>query len=666
MKKKIFVTFIIFFAIIALYNIKSEATFKITDFEINCNVEENGDIEIEENIYYYTNENKNGLIRTINTKNNMNSKNSADDKIVLEAVCADDIEYQKVNSASIGQNGVYTLKKSGTEYEIKVFSPFRTSNKKITYKYKLSNVAVKYNDIAELYWNFIGAEWDCEIDKVKINITLPQKVQSGTIYVYGHGSDNGRFSKIGNYITLTASGLEAYQALDARILFPTSALPQSNKLVNKNVLDKYINQEEGISAKRGKPKVLFGLSINEIALSISTIIVVIGIYIYIKYDKEYKVEKYKYYREIPYNLDPEILQKIYYGKNKNAFLITFLNLIKKGVFRIEKTVNEVGKETEKIVFVEYGVGLKEHQKIVRDLIRSFMKSDENEITLLELQSKMKTHTSSKYRKFRDKLNNEIEGLFGEAKKAPKKIITVLAILMVILIGFISILAAGMSTEGLEASFGIAMFLGMTALIYAIFFATVGNFWPAMIFLIFHCGMFQIGNIGMLISCNIGIMYIPYVLLFILIQYVIRVKKQSKEERQIREQLKGLRRFLNDYSYLAEKEEITEIVLWEEYFILAIALGLNKQVIDEWYEYGQMFMNSNLESSLYNVGGYTYIDTTMRPMFSRYSSMQISSSSGSRSSYSGSSGGFSGGSSSGGGGRRRRRRKFFLSHIIILL
>jgi preprotein translocase subunit YajC len=45
---------------------------------------------------------------------------------------------------------------------------------------------------------------------------------------------------------------------------------------------------------------------------------------------------------------------------------------------------------------------------------------------------------------------------------------------------------------------------------------------------------------MLVNSGIGIMYIPYVLLFILIQYVVRVRKDSKEERQIIEMIKGLR------------------------------------------------------------------------------------------------------------------------------
>lgn len=659
MKKKILIGIIVFCAIIAVYTIKSEATFKITNFTINCTLKENGDMQIEENINYYTTESKNGLIRTIDTRNEMNTNNSADNIIELESVLADGVEYRKTISATVGTSGVYTLNKKGTEYEIKVFSPFNSGNKRITYIYKLRNVAVKYQDIAELYWNFIGPEWDCKIDNVRINIILPQEAGNGTIYVYGHGSDNGTFTKNKNYITLRASGLKAYQALDARILFPTSAISQSTKIVNKSVLDKYINEEEGITAKKEQPQILFELSVAQIAMGTSVLILIIGIYIYFRYDKEYSVQKYRYYREIPYDLEPEVLQRIYYGsKTKKSFWITFLNLVKKGVFTIEKTTNEVGRETEKILFGKSVKNLKEHQKLVRDIIKGCMGSGKNEITLLELQAKIKTRTSRKFVQFNKSLESEVQALFGETKKAPKGIITILAFGMIALILLITTMSL-ITAKGEMEGFGIAMSLGMTALVYSIFFAVAGRAWPVMIFLLFHCSAFQAANIGMLVSAGIGWMYIPYALLFILIQYVVRVRKASKEERQIIEQLKGLRRYLKDYSLLSEKEDVANLAIWEDYLIMAIALGLNEKIINDWYEYGQIYMDSNLEKSFYNMGGYTHIRTNIMPVFQSYSTMTMSSGSSSGSSYSGSSGGFSGGSSSGGGGRRRRRRKFVL-------
>ena len=661
MKNKILIGIILFLGIIILYNAKSEATFKISNFQIDCEVQENGDIEIKENITYYTDENKNGLIRTIETKNKINLTNSAD-TLELEEISVDGINYKQTSNAQVGDEGVYTYSESASKYEIKVFSPFTIKTKTISYKYKLTNVAVKYNDIAELYWNFIGTEWDCTIDNLIINISLPRIATNGNIYVYGHGSDNGTFTKTENYITLKAQNISAYQAIDARILFPTIAIPTSTKTVDKEVLYKYIDLEEGMYEKREDIKILFGLSIKQIALGISALIILVGIIIYFKHDKEYNVEKYKYYREIPYNLEPEILQRIYYGKiTKNAFWVTFLNLIKKGVFKVEKTTNKLGKETEKIIFEDDNTELKEYQKVVKKQIKAFFSTKKNEIDMLKLQAKMKVSKPKNYSKFKEELDSEVEGIVGEVKKVPKKIIVFLAINMATLVTLITILSFITNNNGI--GIGIAMFLGITAVIYTMFFTFIPFSISMVVFFGIHFTAFQSANIAMLIQAGIGIMYIPYILLFILMQYVIRIKKSSKEERKIKEQIKGLRRYIKDYSLLSEKDEINQITLWEEYFILAIALGLNKKVINDWYEYGQNYMeDSNLETSLYNIGGYTCMATAMVPSFNSYvnaSSRNYSSGGNGSSSFSGSSGGFSGGSSSGGGGRRWRRRKFLL-------
>ena len=659
MKKKILMGCLIFFIIIGIYTIKSEATFKITDFGISCIVEENGDMEIVENIRYFTTDNKNGLIRTIDTKNKMNSKNSADNNIVINGILVDGMEYKRTDSAKVGESGVYTLKQSNTSHEIKVFSPFQTNVKRITYKYKLSNVAVKYNDIAELYWNFIGSEWDCPIDNVEINIILPEAAENETIYVYGHGADSGTFTKTKNYIMLKASDLEAYQALDARILFSNSAIPLSTKNVNKNVLDKYINEEEGITIQEEEIKIFGRYSVKEIAIVISIMIFIAGMYLYFKYDKEYRVKKYKYYREIPYNLEPEILQMIYYGKiTKNSLWITFLSLVKKGVFRIEKTTNEVGKETEKIVFQKDVDDLKQYQRFVSKIIINCMPQDKKEIDILKLQSKMELGSGKKYTKYVKMIESEKKSLFGKDQKAPKRAIKILSVFMAALILLIVFMDFNNPVAKESGGYiGIALLLSITTIVYSLTFAGVKNSLFAIIFLIFHCGAFQVFNLMMLIESGLGMMYIPYILLFILIQYVVRIKKSCKEERQIIEQLKGLRRYLKDYSLLSEKENIENVVIWEEYLILAIAFGLNNKVINNWYTYGQTFVDSNIERSFFNAGGYTNISSTVKPVFNSY--VHASTVSHSDSSFSGSSGGFSGGSSSGGGGRRWRRRKFLL-------
>lgn len=662
MKKIKHLGFIMLLAILLILSSKSisNATFYINNFDIRAEVKQNGDMEITESIQYYSDETKNGVTREIKTKNEYNSKNSAD-SLTLEEVLVDNYKARQVYSGTLGENGVYEYNQSGYNHSLKVYMPMSAlkQNRTVTYKYTLTNVAVKYNDIAEIFWNFIGKEWDTEIKNVHIRVVLPYEAVYDSIYVYGHGSDNGRFEKNNNIIDLYATDLDAYQALDARILFSKTAIPQSVKEIDKSVLNKYINEEEGITKEYEQAEILAGLTINEIAIGLSAVIILTGIYLYFKFDKEYKVEKHHYYREIPHNLTPEILQTVYYGKvQKNAFFITFLNLIKKGVYAITKTQNEIGKETQLITYNEdNNQELEDYEVEVKKIINTFFDKGEKSIDTLKLQQKMKYSSKMYYRDYIRKLESRKEGLFGEKQKLNKKVTKYLVIAMVVLILFM-VFIAFWAEPGM--ALGLLMFLAFTTFAYTIAFKSIEPNAFTIGFFTIHCGAFQIANIAMLVQSGEGIMYLPYALLFILLQYAYRIERTSIEERQIKEELKGLRRYIKDYSYLSTKEEIQEISLWEDYFIMAIALGLNENVVNYFYDYCKENINDDFGNSLIAFSSYGIMRATMASSFISYANraLVVSSSRGG-SSYSGSSGGFSGGSSSGGGGRRRRRRKLIL-------
>lgn len=662
MKKKVIFSIIFFMLVAICINIPSFATFEITNFVIDSQLNEDGSLHVTEKILYYTDEVVNGLTRNIVAKNPRNTTNSAD-SLKLNYVKSDGEYCKQVNSAIKGYDGVYEYTNSSNEYNIKLYSPFIDCYKTVEYDYTLENVAVKYNDIGELFWNYIGSEWDCPIQFLTINITLPESAANETIYVFGHGSDNGTFTKTQNYITLKAESLSAYQPLDARILFSRDAISSSRKIVNKNVLDKYINEEEGLSSEMDNIKVFANLDINQVAIILSLIIIGAGIVCYFVYDKEIKVEKIKYYREMPYGLEPELLQYIYYGKIKsNSFYIAVLNLVKLGVYKLENTVNKVGKETQKIVYnPEHNSRLKEYQEDMVKTINGFLEDNENgekSLDLIKLASKMERTTSRGFARYQVSLETEKEALVGKPTKIPGKIKTFAFLAMIGLIAMIAMCA--MQLGNIEMVSAIIGMLGMLTLVYSIFFASVGGAIPVLIFLLCHCSVFQFAIIGMMIASGVGILYIPYILLFILIQYLLRVKKFPKEQRQIVEYVAGLRRYIKDYSMLKDKESLDYIQLWEDYFIMAIALDLNNKTVNYFYNYGKE-QNSNLGYSMHNTNSYMNFHYGMYNSFYNYQKSYTTTtrSSSSGSSFSGSSGGFSGGSSSGGGGGRRWRRRTLL-------
>lgn len=653
----------LFLLIIICINTSSFATFQITDFTIDTVLNEKGDLYVTERIIYYTDEIVNGLTRKIITKNPSNKINSAD-SLQLNNIKVDGENCYQVNYAEKGQDGVYEYTISrNNEYNIKLYSPFDTYYKTVEYEYVLYNVAVKYNDIGEIFWNFIGDEWDCNINNLTINIELPEEVTYETSWVFGHGSNYGSFTKNENNITLTANNIEAYQPIDARILFARNAIDNSSKIVNKDVLEQYINEEQGMFSEIEQKKIIVNYPVKDIAIVLTIIVIILGVICYILFDKEVKVEKNKYIREIPFGLPPELLQYIYYGKMKSkSFYIAVLNLVKLGVYKIENTVNEVGKETQKLIYnSHHNAKLKEYQKHIVNTINGFLVEENGEFGLdfIKLSSKMERTTGSGFRKYKDSLKKEKESLFGKPTKIPKKIIWIAVICMACIIGIIILIT--LAKGDLENAIGLIFLIIFITVIYSILFVTAGNTIPVLIFLILHCGCFQGALIALFIECNIKFLYIPYILMFVLIQYLFRIRKFPKEERQIIEQIKGLRRYIKDYSLLKDKDSLDYIELWEDYFIMAIALGLNTKTINYFYNFGKE-QNTNLGYSMNNTNSYMNFHHDMYNSFYNYqrTSNVISRSSGSRSSsYSSSSGGFSGGSSSGGRGGRWWRRRTFL-------
>lgn len=662
--KKRYIFFIIFLLMffIGISNTDSLATFYIKDFEINSQVLNNGDMKVQENITYYSNEKKNGVTRQINIRNSSNTKNSAEGFSLL-SVKVNGINAKQVTQGNLGDEGVYEYTVSGKTYNLKVYVPFRgVQTKTVTYEYILKNVGVRYNDTSEIYWNFIGDEWDTKISNLNINIELPENSIKGTTYVFGHGSDTGTFTKEGNKISLFVQDLPAFQPVDARILFSVNSLNNSTKTVNDSVLEKYINQEEGLSVKEKEQFKIFGLTILQISIILSVSIVLFGIIVYLKYDKEISVQKHYYFRDIPGNLEPELLQRVYFGKKTNdSFWISFLNLVKMGVYNIQETTNAVGKKVKLIIYQgKEGKDLKGYQHFFIDVINGFFDKGESAIDIQTLNAKMKRSTGSGYKKFLDKLETQYESYFGDTStKASKKPFLITVILMIILVLFISALAFI-----IEPGMGmfVAMFLGMTTLIYTIMFNNVPITLFTILFFAIHFSAFQMGIIAMMTSAKIGLLYIPYIILFVILQYVQRIKKDTREERMLKEEIKGLRRYIKNYSRIGERT-LDSIVVWEDYLVIAIALKLNKKTINYFYDYCSQNIDNQFSNSLNTFGTYHYMNTNCRSVFNNYRSSYIrttSMSSSSGSSYSGSSGGFSGGSSSGGGGRWRRGRKLFLN------
>ena len=506
----------------------------------------------------------------------------------------------------------YGLKNSDGNFEIAwgvgLDNGYDTRTYEISYTVK--GAIGKYNDYAQLYWQFVGEDFEISADRITGTIILPNRADDiQDIKVWGHTEGlNGEIYVTDNdTIKFKIDNFNSGVYVEVRTLFPTNMIETSNRTYDENIYDTVIKEETKWAKQANLRREIE--EIKDDAIVVFLIFLVLALCIIfiqkaVKYGKElgknkkFKPEEYlDYFRELP-NEDATpgeafyILEEPYTGLTSRfgrIFSATILDLkIKKYIdLRVEK--NEKGKEKIYIKRLKEADNLlKEDEKsILRFVYKVVKKKDEIEIKELEKYiSSNQTATQSLVNSCEKNIQTQLvkQGLFD--KKAKEKFVTY---------------------NGTAGVYYMFTFLTLIMAIWA--------FPLAIIFLIN-------GRLCSKIKKNANVL--------------------TKEGVNIKEKWKGLKKYMEDFSLLNEKE-IPAIEVWEHYLVYATAFGIAEKVLKQL---------KNVYPDIDNIDTLN-TSTCMYFMYhSNFSSSFNSAISSSFSSaYSSSSGGGGGFSSGGGGGRR---------------
>ena len=347
MKKeiKIAISIIITIAVIFILQTKVEAkSYYIENMDIKATLQESGDLEIEQTLEYSFNGDYNGIYITIPTEyeNNEEIRNKINDSlynasgVVLESVKeirkTGEVEYKLTRLARNGDYGVYTETEENDVYELKLYSPSVNENKTFKVKYTLKNVAVKHRDIGELYYNFIGGEWQCTIKKLLINIWLPYN--TAEIRAWGHGPDNGQLEIVDNtHVRLKVSNVATGKYVAGRVIFDNSNIPNAIKESGINAHDLIFEDEYKI-AKISDAKKQYTRNIYIFALAL----LIYWIILLIKYEKDKKYVVTNINEEELFQKYNPMLAGCFQGSRDilaRDILAVILNLIEKKIIQLD-------------------------------------------------------------------------------------------------------------------------------------------------------------------------------------------------------------------------------------------------------------------------------------------------------------------------------------------
>ena len=596
--KKILIFFIISFAILFIGTTKSEATLKLKnlDFDVQINSDSSMDVKETWNIQI---SDTNTLFKTFKKDNEKYTE--------ITDVKVKDVtnrkEFAKINREMyhVTKDCYYALTNSSGQFEIAWGVGLDDNSDTRTYEisYTVKDAIKKYNDYSELYWQFIGDEFEIKANKIKGTILLPKKASNKEdIRVWGHTKElNGEIYVTDlNKIEFSIDNYSGKKYVEVRALIPNDMISETNRISMSNIFNEAIREETIWADTANKERQIvklfrfFGIAIASVIMLYFVIELIKNIKQLIKMDKKIKpTTELDYYRDLPYEdaTPAEALFALYEGKSnsfESTFSATILDLCLKKYIALEAEKEEITQsDIIKITILDReDTELKKDEKLILDFLKEVSK-DKKELTTSDITLYLKSNIS-KVNQLIVELE-KIEKGVGEDKK--------------IYIRENDKKATKYKTNGV-----IYIFFALV-LIYIVPLAII---------------LFINGIVLEIIASKINIF----------------TQKGIDEK----EQWKAFKKYMEEFSLLKEKE-IPSLVVWEKYLIFATAFGISEKVLKQLkVVYPEI---TDMSSTMYS---YTYINIMNSVNIENCISSSISSA------YPSSSGsGFGGGFSGGGGGGR---------------
>lgn len=633
--KKLMVTTIFMILFILFGTIKSNAgSLYLNNLDFNAQIKNDGSMDVVETW--------NINVKYTNTLYKSFKKDKSKYSSISNVTVKDITDENQIASFTKTDEWAYHVQKGyyyGTDNEDGNFEigwgvglDTTTANKKYQISYTVKDAITKYNDYAELYWQFVGKDFEVNASKITGTVYLPSNVSNkDEIKVWGHtaGLNGTIYATDTNKIQFEINQFKNGTYVEVRTLFPTSLISNSGRVKQTDILDKAVKEETKWADKANtKRKVANWLDENSDWFYFAVVIVIFGsiflivIIAELKQTKRYREKlqelenkekivastKYEYFRDIPdENATPGEVMRILnpirsqfssseFGK---IFSATMLDLTLKKYLDIKLEKNQKNKDVTNIyVLKQVSDGLKPNEERIMTFIRNAAGS-KKVMTLKELQSYIKEHPS------------KVESLLSSTFKS------------------------------VETQLGNDEILDIEA------YSDYSKYSNA-----------KIGYIVLIIVlCWFVFAVIPIIAIVIsainaILCWKIQKKLSIFTQKGIDKQTewKGLKVFMEEFSML-DKREVPELVIWEKYLVYATAMGVADKVIKQ-----LKIVYPNFEEMTNGIETYSYMSIMMNTNFSAGFSRAIDSSiQSARTSYSStySSGSGGGGGFSGGGGFGRR-------------
>ena len=501
------------------------------------------------------------------------------------------------------QNGNYVESSIQNGKSYKMY--YKAENEKVAFliEYTLEDMVVLHEDVAELYFAILSEDFEDSIEDLQIRVNLPKEDSSNNFRIWTHGdlTANIDFLNRSSFLT-TVKKTYANTAIDVRTTFDASLMNRSlvRKTTEEKALDQIIavEEERAQAANQARETAKKNMTITYIICAIYIVIIISWwIYVYIRFDREYKSTfTLKYNREFIEDYNVEVVDYLMnHNITPNAMSASILNLIYKKNIKVEEIPSEKKKKEKNYRF---------------SLINRDKASDTEDVLLdflFETVGKDNTFTTEELKKYASGTTT-----FGNFQKSYTN------------------WQNCARKDGERQNFFEKNGLPIVSSIFLLLIALI---------IVCYVSYLDVYSVMVIIVMTLSLVFLIYALF---------IRKRTKKGNEDYVRWKAFKNFLEDFGRFDIKE-LPEIALWEKYLVYATVFGLADQV-----EKAMNVKISELPEGTMSMYYPSYVDFHIAHMVSHsinnsFTSNQTAISNSRIASSRGSSGsGFGGGGSLGGG------------------
>lgn len=215
--------------------------------------------------------------------------------------------------------------------------------------YTITNMAQMYDDIAEVYWRYVGSQWSAPSENVTATLQLP--LPQGTtvtpgdnVRAWGHGPLDGMVSiNADGSVTCTVSHIDAGAYAEMRVLVPTTWLSNvSLKALRLHAgeqrLDAVLAEEKTWADTANTQRMMSFGYVAGCAL-VCLIVLVWALWAFFRHGKEYAPAfTEKYWRDVPdKGVHPAVIGRLWRWNRESVddVTATIMHLAQIGAVRID-------------------------------------------------------------------------------------------------------------------------------------------------------------------------------------------------------------------------------------------------------------------------------------------------------------------------------------------